>query len=247
VRCGDVKGVLEVYVDHELGSAESAAVHAHVHGCVPCRLRMADLESLKQMVRRAPYYVAPPQLRAQLARSRPRLRLPPLLTWAAMLTLVSSLALSAMVAGWSLLRARLGDRTDSVAEEVLASHVRASMGDHLIDVQSSDQHTVKPWFLGKLDFSPPVTDLTSLGFPLRGGRLDYIAGQPVAALVYERAHHTINLFAWPEDGVASLSARSVRGFYVGHWTRGGMSFWAVSDLNESELDTFCEALQQLDP
>jgi anti-sigma factor RsiW len=248
VRCGDVKGVLEVYVDHELGSAESAAVHAHVHGCVPCRLRMADLESLKQMVRRAPYYVVPPHLRARLGRSRTRLRVPSLLFgWAAMLTLVASLALSAMVAGWSLVRARLSDGTDSVAEEVLASHVRASMGDHLIDVQSSDQHTVKPWFLGKLDFSPPVTDLTSLGFPLSGGRLDYIAGQPVAALIYERAHHTINLFAWPADGVASLSARSVRGFYVGHWTRGGMSFWAVSDLNESELDTFCEALQQLDP
>jgi anti-sigma factor RsiW len=207
---------------------------------------MADLESLKQTVRRAPYFVAPPHLRAQLARSRPRLRVRPLLSWAAMLTLVASLALSAMVVGRSLLRARLGDDTDSVTEEVLASHVRASMGDHLIDVQSSDRHTVKPWFLGKLDFSPPVTDLSSLGFPLRGGRLDYIAGQPVAALIYERAHHTINLFAWPADGVASLSARSVRGFYVGHWTRDGMSFCAVSDLNESELDTFCDALQHLD-
>ena len=247
MRCGDVKSLLEVYVDHELGSAESAAVHAHVHGCVPCRLRMADLESLKQTVRRAPYYVAPPHLRAQVAGSRPRSRVPPLLAWAAMLTLVASLALSAMVVGWSLLRARLGDGTDWVAQEVLASHVRASMGDHLIDVQSSDQHTLKRWFLGELDFSPPVTDLTSLGFPLRGGRLDYIAGRPVAALIYERARHTINLFAWPAAGVASLSARSERGFYVGHWTRGGMSFWAVSDLNEAELDTFCDALQQLDP
>jgi anti-sigma factor RsiW len=208
---------------------------------------MADLESLKQTVRRAPYYLTPPHLRAQLARSRPRLRVPPLLTRAAMLTLVASLAVSAMVVGWSLLHARLGDGTDSLAQEVLASHVRASMSDHLIDVQSSDQRTLNPWFLGKLDFSPPVTDLTSLGFPLQGGRLDYIAGRPVAALIYERAHHTINLFAWPADGVASLSARSVRGFYVGHWARGGMAFWAVSDLNESELATFCEALQQLAP
>jgi anti-sigma factor RsiW len=204
VRCGDVIGVLEVYVDHALRSTN-----------------------------RQPY------LRAQVPRSRPRSRVPPLLAWAAMPTLVASLALSAMVVGWSLLRARLGDGTDSVTQEVLASHLRASIGNHLIDVQSSDQHTVKPWFLGELDFSPPVTYLTSLGFPLR---LDYIAGQPVAALIYERAHHTINLFAWPANGVASLSARSVRGFYVGHWTRGGMSFWAVSDLNESELDTFCEAL-----
>jgi len=244
MRCGEVGGLLEVYVDHELGSAESAAVHAHVHVCATCRRRMADLESLRRLIRRAPYYLAPPWLRAQRLRSQPRMRLMPLLlASAAMLALVASLAGSVMVVEWSMHRARQTDRTDAVAEEVLARHVHASTGDHLIDVQSSDRQTVKPWLLDRLEYSPPVADLASLGFPLRGGRVDHIAGRPVAALIYERGQHTIDLFVWPADGAATSSARSIRGFYLGHWTRGGMSFWAVSDLNEAEMDEFCEALQ----
>ena len=120
------------------------------------------------------------------------------------------------------------------------------MGEHLFDVRSTDQHTVKPWFLGKLDFSPPVTDLAQAGFPLTGGRLDYVAGHPVAALVYTRRQHTINLFVWPEasDDVQSSDARAIRGFHVRHWTRGGMSYWAVSDVNDADLDQFVKLLEQ---
>jgi anti-sigma factor RsiW len=118
------------------------------------------------------------------------------------------------------------------------------MGDHLFDVRSTDQHTVKPWFLGKLDFSPPVKDTASVGFPLIGGRLDYIAGRPVAALVYQRRQHTINVFVWPETQPAPAAAESLRGFQVRHWTRDQMAFWAVSDLNAAELDEFATALQQ---
>ena len=135
---------------------------------------------------------------------------------------------------------------DSMAQAVVDSHVRALMGEHLFDVRSTDQHTVKPWFLGKVDFSPPVEDLAAIGFPLTGGRLDYIAGRPAAALVYARGQHTINLFVWPEEstGASSMNGRSIRGFHVRHWTRGGLSFWAVSDLNDVELDQFARALQR---
>ena len=140
----------------------------------------------------------------------------------------------------------MSDPVDTVAQEVVGSHVRALMGDHLFDVQSTDQHTVKPWFLGKLDFSPPVTDLAQAGFPLTGGRLDYLTGHPVAALVYTRGQHTINVFIWPEgsDAIRSSEARAIRGFHVRHWTRGGMAYWAVSDVNDADLDQFVHALQQ---
>jgi anti-sigma factor RsiW len=119
------------------------------------------------------------------------------------------------------------------------------MGAHLFDVRSTDQHTVKPWFLGKLDFSPPVDDFAPLGFPLVGGRLDYVAGRPVAALVYQRRQHTINVFVWPaaDSNEAPTDTRALRGFQVRHWTRDGMAFWAVSDLNDTELDQFARALR----
>ena len=118
------------------------------------------------------------------------------------------------------------------------------MAGHLFDVQSTDQHTVKPWFLGKLDFAPPVADLSAIGFPLVGGRLDYLGGRPAAALVDQRQKHTINVFVSPEKtGDRAEVVQSERGFHIHHWVRDGMSFWAVSDLNDAELTQFVRALQ----
>jgi anti-sigma factor (TIGR02949 family) len=247
VDCREVEGLLGAYLDRELEAAVSTSVQDHVDACAACRQRLANLESIGRLVRRAPYYQAPDALRARLMHSRTRLTAPShLLAWAAAALIVASLTGSLLILRSSARVGRTPDSVDRVAQEVVSSHVRALMGEHLFDVRSTDQHTVKPWFLGKLDFSPPVTDLAQAGFPLTGGRLDYVAGRPVAALIYTRGQHTINVFVWPEasDADGSSTARAIRGFHVRHWTRAGMSYWAASDLNDVELDQFVHALQQ---
>jgi anti-sigma factor RsiW len=237
--------VLDAYIDNELEPAGAADLQAHLALCAGCRELLADREALSRLVRRLPYYPASDQLRAKIARSsaRPRFNTT-LLTWAAVLGLAASLGGSVGVV--RLARARLGgDTTAAVADEVVGDHVRALRDARLFDVRSSDQHTVKPWFLGKLDFSPPVEDLAAIGFPLIGGRLDHVAGQPVAALVYQRRLHPIDVYIWPAgDRTAATDTRSIRGFQVRHWIRNGMSLWAVSDLNDGELDEFVRALQR---
>src|SRR5262249_1208716 len=131
---------------------------------------------------------------------------------------------------------------DRIAQEVTSSHVRSLMVSHLTDVASSDQHTVKPWFDGKLDFAPPVRDLTAEGFALVAGRLDYAQNRAVAALVYKRHQHFINLFIWPAGpGVEATPKRITRqGYNLIHWQNSGVTFWAVSDVNEAELQQFVD-------
>ena len=241
MSCEHVERDLDAYLDREIDAVSATALRGHLSECAACRRRVAEREALSRLVRAAPYYSAPDPLRARVLAqtTRPKLKRR-VLTWAAAAVLVISVA-----AGTSLLRS-VPTRGDAIADEVVNGHVRSLMADHLFDVQSTDQHTVKPWFLGKLDFSPPVVDLASMGFPLVGGRLDYLGGRPVAALVYERRKHMINVFVSPGPGDATprASVRSARGFHVHRWIHDGMSFWAVSDLSEPELTQFCEALER---
>jgi anti-sigma factor RsiW len=191
------------------------------------------------MIRSVPQYEASDRLRARVSGvSRRSQNTRRLFTFAAAAVLV--LAVGGAV---SLIRSVPG--TSATVDDVVDAHVRSLMAEHLFDVRSTDQHTVKPWFLGKLDFSPPVVDLAAAGFPLVGGRLDYVSGHPVAALVYQRQKHTINVFVSPtSDAVSPMHEDAVRGFHVRRWVRQGMRFWIVSDLNDAELTEFGRALQQ---
>jgi len=163
---------------------------------------------------------------------------PPRRRWLPAISLFGAGAASAWALALLLLATPL---QEPLIDAVTDGHVRSLMGDHLADVISTDQHTVKPWFAGKLDFSPPVVDLAAQGMPLTGGRLDYLEGRPVAAMVYRAGPHTINLFIWPAKPDAKDSppeALSRRGFNLVHWRQDGMQAWAVSDLNAAELQGF---------
>jgi anti-sigma factor RsiW len=237
--CDDLERDLDPFIDRELTAESAAAVRDHLTTCASCRRRVAEREALGRMVRSVPYREAPDRVRAHVTRRAGRTRATRrLLTWVAAAALVVS------VGGTISLLRSVGTRGDATVAAVVDAHVRSLMADHLFDVRSTDQHTVKPWFLGKLDFSPPVVDLAAIGFPLVGGRLDYVSGEPVAALVYQRQKHTINVFVSPtSDAAGDITERSVRGFHVRRWVRDGMLFRAVSDLNDTELSEFARAVQ----
>jgi anti-sigma factor RsiW len=182
-------------------------------------------------------------LRAHDARATPA---PPTASWRPWLNIAVGFACGA-VATWLLFMLPVNaDPAERTENEVIAAHARSLMVAHATDVASSDQHTVKPWLSAHLDFSPPVPDLSGDGFPLTGGRLDYVSGRPVAALLYMRHQHVINVFVWPAPEAASASPRSAsrKGFNTIAWQQGGMQYWVVTDLGNGELSAFTQLLRQ---
>lgn len=255
ITCAEALELLPVYGDGELDLSRTLAMEAHIAICPNCAAADRVQRGLSTALRAGvPYYQAPSTLRAQLSaqlsENSNRATLQPHLTthryrrwarWAAPLAaaLVLAVGVNAVLTGLQ--------RRSALTDEVVASHVRSLMVAHLGDVLSSDQHTVKPWFAGKLDFSPPVHDLAAQGYTLAGGRIDYIDHRPVAALDYRRRRHVINLFVWPSPsrGEAAPKASVRAGYNIAQWTAGGMNYWAVSDLSADELLGFAQQMHSM--
>jgi len=248
MTCENVERLADAYADGELAFEETLALEAHVEQCQACAARLEQIRTLKDALRAAPYFSAPAALAARVrttvadaavSSSRPR---PRVFRWQPWLVSAASIAIVALAVVGVLRRG--GALDDATAAAVVEGHVRSLMADHLTDVTSTDRHTVKPWFAGRVDFAPTVVDLVSEGFPLIGGRLDYIDHHPAAALVYKRGGHPINVFVWPQaSGSPTHVTRSdARGYHVISWARGGVAVWVVSDVALTELADFARKL-----
>jgi anti-sigma factor RsiW len=254
--CDRVRALLDAYVDDELDLATSLEVERHIDECAGCAERLQNRRTLKQALQAdALYFRAPDTLRQRVlltpaptprrTRWTDRLRQNVWISMAA--ALILGVLLSTALFQTPLLR---GNPSSDLAQEVVDSHIRSLMANHLSDVISTDQHTVKPWFDGKLDFSPTVINLQDQGFPLIGGRLDYLDDRPVTALVYQRQKHIINLFIWPEanPSAADSAPITIQGYHVISWLNNGTIYWAVSDLEVTQLQMFVQLIQaQLPP
>lgn len=246
MSCDRADAFLHGYFDNELDALGAAEFEDHLDQCSGCADALEALNSLRSSMNLANLYQkAPDSLRKQvlvgLRSARPVSTVAARRLWRG-LALAAALVLFAYT-GWQLASVHRGDNEDTVlAAEVVDAHLRSLQPGHLTDVVSSDQHTVKPWFDGKLDFSPPVRDFSDQGFPLQGGRLDVVHGRAIAALVYGRRKHLVSIFIWPTtEQDASLREGSRQGYQWIHWRKGGMEFCAVSDAAPSDL----EQLQRL--
>ena len=230
--CGDMHLLVQAELDGELDAAGAASLAAHLQGCAGCTALQAELGALSGALRTGlTRHAAPPGLHRIVATAgrgerRPAIRRS---VWGYGASFGAGLAVAAAVAMFIVV-----PQDGQAPAGFVGAHIRAMQPGHLVDIGSSDQHTVKPWFDGRLDFAPPVRDFSAQGFPLIGARLDYMAGRPVAALVYGRDKHLIDVFVWPGD--AGPSGTTIQGYNVIGWSQGGMNFRAVSDLNKAELD-----------
>jgi len=254
MNCASARNLIEPHLDGELDRDLQAEIQDHLTSCNACTETLSRLLELQTNIRmQVPRYDAPAHLRKRVldavreaAKNEvadsggTRSSLP----WQWMAIAASILLAVSLAWNFTLFQSR-GAGLDMIAQNVLSSHVRSLIGTHLLDVPSSDQHTVKPWFNGKLDFSPDVKDFTSQGFPLIGGRIEYLVDRPVAALVYRRRQHVVNLFTWPSLSSVNHEAElTQRGYNLVHWNRASMTYWAVSDLRISELQQFANLYQE---
>jgi anti-sigma factor RsiW len=245
MTCDEAEILLHALIDGELDAGHARDVENHIATCPRCGSALEAFREMKAAIAAADvHFSAPPHLRRRIEAALPQPRVAnrrSVLKGFAMGSAVSAIAATGLFA--IVLR---NDDQQRIASEVVSAHLRSLQAGHLTDVISTDQHTVKPWFNGRLDVSPPVIDLTALGFTLIGGRLDYIDGRPIGAVVYKRRAHIINLFVAQTPNAAHSGARTedVQGFNIRRWRDHGLSFWAVSDINADELTEFSDKFEK---
>jgi anti-sigma factor RsiW len=249
MNCRETKHLLNAYVDGELHSAGSLIVETHMRGCTSCLNEVESLHALASAIENGSLrFKAPAHLKRTIhgairqANPQPKF---PLFSWRWASALASAVLVATLT--WTVTTNWTRPSEEMVlVNDILSSHVRSMLANHVTDVSSSDQHTVKPWFSGKLDYSPPTKDLTEQGFRLVGGRLDYLDNRPVAALVYQRNQHFINLFVWPSSNTAIGQEEQLarQGYKLIHWTQTGMTYWLISELNLLELQECARLLKQ---
>jgi len=250
MRCNDCRDALDLYVDNELAPGEMADVREHLAQCAECQSAHREIVATSRAMRaHLVRYAAPDVLRARIrnaiAEEATRDERPALRRWPWMQLVAAGVVIAAASSALTFAAIRYESPSAQLTSTVVASHIHSLVPGHLTDVQSTNTHNVKPWFNGRVDLSPLVPNLDSLGFPLLGGRVDYIGTHQAAVVVYGRRQHVINVYSWTagdrqtRDPVTS----SDKGFHVVHWTSDGIESWVVSDLNAQEIDQFVRLLR----
>jgi anti-sigma factor RsiW len=247
MTCNEAEILIHALIDGELDAGHAREVEAHVAQCPRCAASLAAYRQMSQAIASADLRYSAPQslrLRVEAALPKPIVAAAPsrraVLRGFALGSGVSAIAASGLFA--IMLRNDDQERIDS---EIVSAHLRSLQAGHLTDVLSTDQHTVKPWFNGRLDVAPPVIDLTAQGFTLIGGRLDYVDARPIGAVVYKRRAHVINLFVAQTSNMArrAPSTETIQGYNIRRWSERGLNFWAISDIGADELAEFSDKFE----
>lgn len=241
------RSLLHAYADHETGPIRRFFISRHIATCPSCLAELEAIQAMRTALRtNLTVHRAPPALAMRIASALPREAPPPVRRQPVRLGFAGA-AMAGGLAGVALTLAvtRFTPQPDPLVADVLADHVRSLMANHLTDVETSDQHTVKPWLSARLDLSPVVKDFAAEGYPLVGGRLDYVDGHRAAAIVYRRDKHVINLFAFVSDDRSDASPRQENrdGFNIVRWRTGGLTYVAVSDVEAAQLMAFVRLVQ----
>ena len=252
--CPETRECLHAYLDNELDAGQRSAFEKHLHTCPECTRDLETQQALRAGLREPSFrFTVPAGLRQRILMAlrppMPAVRpgrpwISPALTAAA--SLLIGVAIGAVGGYYATPPPTPPAVVADLTHDVVDAHVRSLLGDHLIDKKSEDRHTVKPWLASQLDFSLPVNDFKEQGYPLKGGRLDFVNDRTAAVLIYDRGNHHINLFVWPcgEGCGSAVQETSQRGYTLLHWTQGGLVYWAVSDVNADDLRTFVRLVRE---